>query len=234
MKKLLCVLFIVSLFCGMLGGCIVNVPAESSSQMQSSLGDSSKDETQSDPDPLYRSITDAEKQEIHNYLNDDANLGFVSIGHYYTSPEKVNLFEVFYSGAGVGTMIEDSLDEWSEEERQAVSEVYRVDVFYTPVFKVTASAVEQVVQEKLGISVDENESYITDGFGFYYVEAYDAHYHTHSDSNLNPVTITGGKTDGSGLYMIEYTHEAYINKKIIVTLRKTDTGYQFVSNVKAE
>ena len=229
MKKLLCVLFIVSLFCGMLGSCIVNVPAENSSQMQSSLEDSSKDETQSDSDPLYRSITDAEKEELQAYLNDVANNGFVSYCHYYTSPEKIDLSTVFYDGAGVGTRVSDT---WSEQEHQAVLNAVGINEFYIPVYKVTRTAVEAVVQEKLGISIDDIESDIT--YGFHYVEAYDAYYNAHSDTNLNPVTITGGKTDNSGLYMVEYTDEAYINKKIIVTLRKTDTGYQFVSNVKAE
>ena len=229
MKKLLCVLFIISILCGMLGGCIGKTPAKSSSQMQSSLADSSKDEAQSDPDPLYRSITDAEKQELQAYLNDVANNGFVSYCHYYTSPEKIDLSTVFYDGAGVGTRVSDT---WSEQEHQAVLNAVGINEFYFPVYKVTRAAVEAVVQEKLGISIDDIESDITDGF--HYVEAYDAYYSAHSDSNMNPVTITGGKTDNSGLYIIEYDYSFDTNKKMIVTLRKTDTGYQFVSNVKAE
>lgn len=229
MKKLLCVLFSLCILCGMLGGCTGKTPSENSSQMQSSLADSSKDEAQSDPDPLYRLITDAEKQEIQAYLNDVANNGFVSYCHYYTSPKEIDLSTVFYDGAGVGAMVSDT---WGEQEHQAVLNAVGINEFYIPVYKVTRVAVEAVVQEKLGISIDDVESDITDGF--YYVEAYDAYYQAHSDSNLNPVTITGGKNDGAGLYIIEYDYNFDTNKKMIVTLRKTDTGYQFVSNVKAE
>ena len=229
MKKLLCVLFIVNLFCGMLGGCTEKTPSENSSQMQSSLADSSKDKTQSDSSSIYRSITDTEKEEIQTYLNDIVNNGFVSYNHYYTSPEKVTLYEVFYNGAGVGTVVSDT---WSEQEHQAVLNAVGTNEFYIPVYKVTRAAVEAVVQDKLGISIDDIESDITDGF--HYVEAYDAYYSAHSDTNLNPVTITGGNTDGAGLYIIEYDYNFDTNKKTIVTLRKTDTGYQFVSNVKAE
>ncbi len=170
-------------------------------------------------------ITDTQKEDIQTFLNDLANNGFV--GHTYTSPEKISPQAVFYDGAGVGI---SGTTDWSEQEKQAVLAAAGWDAYHNPPLKLPRSEVERVLQENLGLSPEKLETDLTESFC--YVEAYDAYYTMHGDTNYAAVSITAGWVTPDDVYVIEYTSDCFSGSGAVVTLRKTDTGFQFVSNVR--
>ncbi len=170
-------------------------------------------------------INEAQKAEIQAFLNDTANNSFIS--HNYTSPEKISLYDVFYDGGGIGTT---GTVDWSEQEKKDVLAAAEWEAFHNPPLKIPRSEVERVLQEKLGLSQKDVESDL--GEHLCYVEAYDAYYALHGDTNYSSVTVTRGKIDQDGRYVIEYTRSTLTEHSGVVTLHKTDKGFQFVSNIK--
>ncbi len=185
----------------------------------------------SDPDSSPaspRPIAVTQTAEIQEYLNDTANNGFIA-HNYYTSPEKIDLYYALYDGAGIGTV---GITDWSEQEKQDVLTAAGWDEYHCPPLKVTRAAFEALVQEKTGLSAKDFERDITQSF--HYIEAYDAYYAMHGDTNYDPITVISGETDGDGHYVIEYVSNNDAERRAIVTLRKGDVGYQFISNVEVE
>lgn len=170
-------------------------------------------------------VTETQKDALQTFLNDPTNNGF--IGHDYISPEKISLYFVFYDGAGIGIV---GTTDWSEQEKRDVLTAANWDSFHNPPLKLTRSAVDNLLREKIGLSQKEIEVDLNEYFC--YVEAYDAYYAMHGDSNYSPVVVTAVTSDSNGTYVIEYKYDSLSEYSGVVTLRKTDTGFQFVSNIK--
>ncbi len=168
----------------------------------------------------------AQKTDLQNFLNDKANNGFVA-NNYYDAPEKISLFEVFYDGAGVGTY---GTDGWSEQEKKDALAAAGWDDFHVPVLKLPKKGVERVLQEKLGLSLQEIEDDMSEHY--HYVQAYDAYYTMHGDTNYSPVTIIKGFAYADGTYLVDYKSAYSEEERGVLTVRKIDTGYRFISNIK--
>ena len=173
-----------------------------------------------------RIATDQEITQIQSFLNDPANNGFVGY-HYYTAPEKASPHAIFYDGAGVGTF---GTADWSEQEKKAVLAATGWDTYYNPPLKISRSEVEQVLHEKLGLSSKELETNLNESFC--YVEAYDSYYMMHGDTNSTFISVTRGRVEPNDMYVVEYTFDSVSEEHGVVTLLKTNSGFQFVSNVK--
>ena len=196
-------------------------------------GEKKPDDTNTDEKPATsRAITDAEKAEIQTFLNDPANNGFLQSA--YNAPEQASLYYAFYSGCGVGTF---GTTDWTKEEKEDVLYYSHWDDYHTSPLKIKRTDVEQLVKEKLGVSLEDMATDLNNHFFFtnsssrlFYMETYDAYYLMHDDTNFCSITVTDGAFDGNDGYRIEYTMDPTVPTDGVVVLKKTDSSFQFFSN----
>lgn len=147
----------------------------------------------------------------------------------YDTPEAIDLSELFYNGVydrGEGWTI----DGLSEEEMALLAE-FDSSAPYLDVVKVTAAEMEAVLQEKLGLGLEETQKNGLENF--YYLAEYDSYYLVHGDANLDWCTVTSGTWESDDRLVLEYTKE-YEGGQWTATLQKTDDGYLFLSNRKTD
>lgn len=144
----------------------------------------------------------------------------------YEQPEDIDLFELFYCGTGI-------------DEPMTDAELHQVGSFDTegglicPVDKMSVEAIDQVLLENTGLTLDE-----TEGIGleyFQYLPEYDAYYHSHGDTNyfIN-VQIAAGEREGDTIRLY-YDRARTDSGWACVTLEAQDDGsYWFVSNQPSE
>ncbi len=200
-------------------------PQEESS-VESSIEESSVEssEESSESSDSVTEINQDELSEIEEYLNKIENNGFIS-SNYYNSPEEIDITRVFYDGAG----IKIGLNQWDEGESDAVLSAMNLDEFYTSPFKIRYSDADEHLKEKCGLSLESFNNAI--GY-FTFVEAYDAFYTMRSDTNFMTVSVSDGVVNENGTLKVNYTSSFIKDSSFTVTLRKTENGYQFISNIK--
>ena len=162
---------------------------------------------------------------IEEYLNASENYGFVC-SNYYNSPSDIALLWVFQYGAGIGV----EMDQWAEGEAEAVLKALGWSKFSSPTVKIPKEKANALLLKKCGRSLSDWKN-----VSFPYVKAYDAYYITVTGEEwCYPISVTGGEIDENGHYIIRYTfaYECPTGDMYTVTLRKTYSGYQFISNVE--
>lgn len=165
-----------------------------------------------------------QQDAIQDFLNDPVNNGFV--GQYYDAPENIQLSAALYDGAGIGVF---GTTNWTEQEKQDVLAVTGWDVFHNPPLKLIRSDVENLVKEKLGLSLGEIKTKLEDYWC--YIEKYDAYYTMHGDSNLVVISVIETQCDSNGIYSVKYTVPYDVTPTTcLVKLLKTDNGFRFLSN----
>lgn len=142
----------------------------------------------------------------------------------YSKPDEIDLFQLFYNGAG------GALDQVSEDELSMLTELCS-EAQYLDIVKVTADEMDAFLQEKLGIGLEETQKTGLDSF--YYLEDYDGYYLIVGDSNFDWCTVTSGTWESDSKLTLEYEKE-YEGGRWIVTLQKNDGGYLFISNRKTD
>lgn len=175
--------------------------------------------TQEDGDEGFRELTQEELDIFTQFIRKADAYGFLL--SEYTNPVEVDLGEVFYSGAG----LQESM---SEEEVTAYLAACNQEEMYTDCIKVTQKDVEKLVEEKLGISLEDMD---TDKIGVYIPE-FDAYYHECGDTNYMEFTCVNGLVNGN-VYTLEFKVDMdwdYIYSDVQTILEKTDNGYRFISN----
>lgn len=150
------------------------------------------------------------------------NMNNMLLSSEYGKPEEIDLFELFYGGMG-------QWDQESEEELALLSELDS-DAAYLDVVKVTSGEMDAFLREKLGIGLAETQKIGLDSF--YYLEDYDSYYLVTGDTNFKWCNVVSGTWEGKDQLTLEYEKEDE-EGRWLVTLRKTDEGYLFVSNRKA-
>ena len=170
-------------------------------------------------------MTADEQAEMQDFLNEMSNNGLVGYLNLYDAPQNVSLREMFYQGIGAEEV------DWQEGEVEALLRAAGWEELYTSVTKVPAMGVEQLVLDKLGLTLDEMATTMEQE-GFVYLSEYDAYYHMHGDTNYAPVTVVDGSKDADGRYYVQYHMDSFPGEVYKVTLRKTENGYQFVSNTR--
>ena len=168
-------------------------------------------------------LTQAQLDAIEEYLNDTANNGFVG-DNDYAAPSEIDLNNVFYNGAGINV----DFDNWDDTEKQAVLDATGWQAFENRPLKITREAANALLLEKCGLSLAEFPEGLPKNY--HYVEAYDAFYTMHGDTNYAPITVSEGEIDKDGRYIVLYATAFGETKS--VTLLKTTKGYQFISNSK--
>ena len=142
----------------------------------------------------------------------------------YSQPDEINLFELFYNGVG------GAFGEVSEDELSMLTEVCS-DAPYLDIIKITANEMDAFLQEKMGISLAETKKTGLDSF--YYLEQYDSYYLIMGDSNFDWCMVTSGTWESNNKLILKYEKE-YEGGQWVVILQKTDDGYLFISNQKAD
>lgn len=139
----------------------------------------------------------------------------------YANPAEVDLGQVFYSGAG----FQQSM---SEEEVTAYLAACNQEEMYTDCVKIAQSDAEKLVEEKLGISLEDMDA---DRIGVYIPE-FDAYYHECGDTNYMEFTCVSGSVNDN-IYTLEFKADMdgdYIYSDVQTILEKTESGYRFISN----
>ena len=165
-------------------------------------------------------LTEAQLQEIEDYLNEKENNGFVGSLNLYNDPEYLDLFFAFSEGAGIGVWDRD----WSEEEKEAFSAIFGTE-HNVPYLRIDRIDLEVHLIKKLGMDFFR---FATTTDSMIYCEELDAYFISHTDSNYAAVDVTSGYIDEDGEYVIQYNQHGY---EYTVTLHKIKNGYQFLSNL---
>lgn len=140
----------------------------------------------------------------------------------YGEPGEIDLFQLFYNG------INRTTGEISAEELELLAE-RDSSAPYLDIVKIPAEEMENFLQEKLGIGLEETEKKGMDQF--YYLEKYDSYYVVAGDTNYEQCTVVSGFRESDDMLRLEYTRESG-EDRWEVTLRNGKDGYLFVSNVK--
>lgn len=118
------------------------------SEDESSLVDSPEqpDDVSTEDSLTDRKLTPAELQTYTEIIQDFSNYGFLMSD--WDKPTDINLYEVFYSGAGISR-------DGTEAEIQAFLKRNGRDELYTDFFVMDKTAVSSLLQEKIGLTYDE-------------------------------------------------------------------------------
>lgn len=149
-----------------------------------------------------------------------SNMNNMLLTSAYEKPEEIDLFSLFYNGIGGGTVdiTKDEIALLTTLDSQAP---------YLDIVKVTAVEMDTFLQEKLGVALENTQKKGLENF--YYLEQYDSFYLVAGDTNFDWCRVTSGNWWPESIVSLEYEKESD-NSKWIVTLQKTERGFQFVSN----
>lgn len=168
-------------------------------------------------------LSEEQLEKINTFLNDPDNLGFVQ--RTFDRPQEVQWGEVLTGDVTFGV----DEREWSDAERQALSDALEYDMSGSPI-RYPRTKVEELFQKRLGISSTELDTPIS----AVYLEEYDAYYLAFLGIEWQSIRVTGGKIE-NGIYIVDYEIGSgeYVGHNR-VTMRATDDGFQFISNVSIE
>lgn len=174
-----------------------------------------------------RGLTEEELQQFSDYVSQNENYGFLL--SVYDTPADIVLDELFYSGAGMDTERVD------DEEIAAYLKETGDEELYTGLTRLTGLQIDTFLQEKTGISYSQMKHPLT----WIYLPEYDAYYWEHGDTNYQSFRCIAGSTEDGENFTLEVVPEAgyegedqsgYHIIPYETTVKKSATGYQFVSN----
>ncbi len=164
-------------------------------------------------------LSDDEIQFFTDFIRQDDNYGFLL--SEYDAPKDVNLEEVLYNGAGFGVAI-------PEEELPSYLAAIRQDDIYLDCIKLPKKDIQELLQNKLGIGLED----ITMVLNWTYLPEYESYYHEAGDTNYVPFSCLGGSKSGD-TYTLRFTSDpdwSTIVESCETVLIKSGNGYQFLSN----
>ncbi|HCS75588.1 MAG TPA: hypothetical protein DIW17_17150 [Clostridiales bacterium] len=145
----------------------------------------------------------------------------------YDKPENIDLLELFYSGTG-------TIEDISEEEINAAMSAQGIEgsaeALPTGYHKTSRASMDKVLTDHMGISLEDSAKIGLEKFVF--LPEYDAYYHLHGDTNYRmQIHFTKGEQIGD-LIKLYYDDDFYGDGEKVLTLKKKDGGYLFISNQK--
>lgn len=167
------------------------------------------------------------QEEISMFNTDFFNSGVHNMNNMllsseYSSPEGINLFQLFYGG------MDEVTDQILEDEKVLLTELCS-EASYLDIIKVTTNEMNTFLQEKLGMRLEKTQKIGLDDF--YYLEEYDSYYLVIGDTNFDWCTVVSGSWEANNTLVLTYEKE-YEGGQWLVTLQKTEDGYFFISNRK--
>lgn len=136
-----------------------------------------------------RRLTEAEMAEYTEWIQDFSNYGFLLSD--WNSPEQIDLYQVFYSSAGVGRP-------GTEEEKQAHLARWNYAEIETDFGAIDKSAVDALLLEKVGFTYDELVAKGSEGMKDWYYEETDSFCSESGDTNYSWFACTDGVMNEDG------------------------------------
>ena len=167
---------------------------------------------------VWIELSDEELNSFTDFVNSIENYGFLL--SEYTAPTDVDLYEVFYCGAGISahSLTDDELEAYE----QATDWTIELDVE-----RLTTAQIDDFLIKKTGHSLKE----MKDPFTWTYLEKYDAYIFQHGDTNYCSFICTEGKKIDEDIFEIHYIpQQEYGVNAGILTLKRSGDDYIFVSN----
>lgn len=189
--------------------------------------DGTEENGAAEADGAKRSLTEEELQQFTDYVNQNENYGFLL--SVYDTPADIVLDELFYSGAGMTTERAD------DAEIEAYLEETGNEELYTDLTHLTSLQIDTFLQEKTGLSYSQMNHPLT----WVYLPRYDTYYQEHGDTNYQSFCCIAGSTADEETFKLSFVPEAgyegedqsgYHIIPYETTVKKSGTGYQFVSN----
>lgn len=183
------------------------------------------------PSDSVLELSSGELGDIQLFLNRMEYNGFLQSA--YNDARDILLTPIFYN-------YEDPSVDYDMLERGYLA---LGNELYVGLVYVSSSTLERIIQEKTGYELAEmNNLYLS---GFTYVPSVDAYCRQVSDTYFNPVNCLSGskvgniytviyESDFDGDWYYETADGAGFASTMTVTLRDSDSGWQFVSNVPNE
>ena len=141
----------------------------------------------------------------------------------YGSPQNINLFDLFYNGAG-------TWEAPSLEELEQLGVLAMDGSQICPTYKLTTAAMDAFLLENTGLTLAQTNKVDLDAFD--YLPDYDAYYLTKGDTNYRSVTFTSGEREGSyiRLYWKDFYYGGETNE-CVTLLDRGEGQYWFVSHL---
>ena len=141
----------------------------------------------------------------------------------YAGPQDINLFDLFYNGAG-------TWDAPSQAELEQLGVLAVDGSQICPTYKLTTAAMDAFLLENTGLTLAQTNKVDLDAFD--YLPDYDAYYLTKGDTNYRSVTFTSGEREGSyiRLYWKDFYYGGETNE-CVTLLDRGDGQYWFVSHL---
>lgn len=214
--------------CGLLllSGCKKEQEVQVPEQEQSEKVNDTEDEIWApEIGDMDRELTNEELREFTGWINQGSNYGnYGFLLSEYTRPEDVDLNQALYIGAGIDTT------PLSPEEETAYLEITGEEEIYTDCTRMTTDEINGVLEEKLGLSLNEMTQKLT----WVYLPDTDAWVWQHGDTNYINFTCVSGRQTGEYTFELscvpgDENYMPYPSSRL--TLKKHGDGYQFVSNI---
>lgn len=209
-KMLFSTLLVMILLAGSLVGC-------------SSTGENGKTK-RSDITPL--TVEELNYFNSSEFFNGEyINIRNQFLSSLYDTPKKIDLYELFYCGSGQGGY---------PTEAEIAAVVAQSGGNRAPECgcdKISGTDIDAVLTKYTGLTLDDTDKTGLDKF--IYLKEYDAYYHFHGDTNYRAqITFSSGEREGD-IIRLFYNDAFMADGNKVLTLRKTNDGYLFISNKKA-
>lgn len=151
-----------------------------------------------------RNLTDDELQEYTDWVQEKSNYGFLLSD--WEDPAQINLFEVFYSGAGISHA-------GTEEQIQAFLNRYEAEGLETDFWSIDKADMNAFLTEKVGLSYDELLAEGNNSIeGIYYPET-DSFCLAAGDTNYCMFTCTDGVLNEDGtIVTLHFEGDYWVSK----------------------
>lgn len=172
-----------------------NAAGESASKDSASGNEKAGESAAADAAQEERKLTQEELKEYTDWLNQKDNYGFLL--SEWSSPYQINLWEVFYNGAGISQQA-------TEEQKQLYLLKTGQEEIYTDFWVIYYGKVNELIEEKLGLSYDELTSEGNLSFEEAYLTGADCFAMEVGDTNYTQFEAVSGTEDAEGIVTLQY------------------------------
>lgn len=168
-----------------------------------------------------RRLTEEELEEYTEWIQDISNYGFLLSD--WEDPAQINLYQVFYNGAGVAR-------EGMEEEKRAYMERNDQPEIYTDFIAMDQAEVDAVLLEKVGLTYDQLLEKGSRGMKDAYYTETDSFCLERGDTNYIPFGCVDGTVDADGTIVTLYCEGDDWVRLCEVKVETTSGHRRFLSN----
>lgn len=172
-----------------------------------------------------RRLTEEELEEYTEWIQDISSYGFLLSD--WEDPAQINLYQVFYNGAGVAR-------EGTEEEKQAYMERNDQPEIYTDFIAMDQAEVDEVLLEKVGLTYDQLVEKGSRGMEDAHYTETDSFCLERGDTNYIPFGCVDGTVDADGTTVTLYCEGDDWVRLCEVKVETTSGHRRFLSNHIAE